>query len=182
MPMTMRQTLAQIRSKEAWDYAVAAKAALGGAYKEYVNLVKKLPAQISDNGLGHTLAFLAAKGKAEEDSAEGLLYQQLEKWLTQKHNFNNPYRAPYGSETHNNEAAGNKFRLIRLIHQNDTTHYRWATAEALNFIAWLKSYADSLEETPAATPTIGAAVVSEPPASVLHDDVAGDRSAAEAGD
>ena len=37
MPMTMRQTLAQIRSKEAWDYVVAAKAALGGAYKEYVN-------------------------------------------------------------------------------------------------------------------------------------------------
>ena len=150
--MAIQQTLAQKRSKAAWDYAIQAKSALEGKkYKEYVNLVKKLPAMVATNGLGQTLAFLLAKAGGKEGmlraeqkkSADGLLYCQLQDWLTTGDSKLYPYRSPYSVKADNEEDWK---KVIDRINAKDSTHYRWATVEALNLLPWLKSYADALQE------------------------------------
>jgi CRISPR-associated protein Cmr5 len=154
--MGLHHTLEQLRAKAAWECATAAKSKNPRAYKEYVNQVKKLPSLIMTNGLGQTLAFLAAKAKTKEDErtkqktidtgkTEGLLYTHIEGWLTRTSQEGEPYRAPY-SEALNGEGA-EPARLLFRIARADSATYRRATTEALAFCSWLKSCADALQES-----------------------------------
>lgn len=144
--------LDQKRAKYAWECGKAAQKEGQEFLERYAGLVKKLPALISTNGLGQTLAFLAAKAKTKEikekgssrrviDTAkeEGLLYHHLEEWLTRERDPRGPYtqKAP-------GEPDGEPTKLLYRIACGDSTTYRRATAEALAFINWLKSFADAL--------------------------------------
>jgi len=143
----MHQTLEQKRAEYAWSCAREAQGQGQQWLKEYVGLVKKLPALITTNGLGQTLAFLAAKAKTKDgalrrDKPEGLLYLHLEGWLTRPDSPRGPYaEAPAGE---GEEAPAT--RLLFRITRGDSATYRWATSEALALIAWLKSLAEALQE------------------------------------
>ena len=143
------QKLEQFRAKEAWSCAKEAKEKFGSNYKEYISLVKKLPALISTNGLGQTLAFLAAKGGTEggrikKGNPDGLLYRQIEAWLIREQQRGEPYRSPYGDIKKG--AEGEVAPLLFCIGKSNSTVYRRATREAIAFSSWLRSFADALHE------------------------------------
>ena len=67
--ITQRQRLEQGRAKHAYDAASAEKAKKSKDYKQYA---KKVPMLIKTNGLGATLAFMAAKGGAYKTILEDI--------------------------------------------------------------------------------------------------------------
>ncbi len=154
---SVHQKLEQFRAAEAWRAAKKAKEKFPNTYKEYISLVKKLPALISTNGLGQTLAFLAAKGgtkngKIDDGKPDGLLYRQLEAWLTRPEQKENgaeqrePYHSPYGRFLQECGADREVAPLLCCIGKSNSTVYRRATREAIAFASWLRSFADALSE------------------------------------
>lgn len=160
--MPLHRKLEQKRAEQAWQCAGEAKKKGADFLERYAGLVKKLPALISTNGLGQTLAFLAAKAKTKEitgqpsrkeidrDKEEGLLYHHLERWLTWKPVSEEIYKGPYAEKVQN-EPDDEPTRLLYRIARSDSTVYRRATMEALAFISWLKPFADALQEKKAGT-------------------------------
>jgi len=126
--MSNHRNLSLDRSKHAWNAAIKAKNELGGSFKEYVTLVKNLPANISNSGLGQTLAFLSSKGKKKEV----LLLNSIEKWLTVK------------TGIYTNDAQNPDWDIIQGIQHGDLDQYRWATSESMELITWLKLHSSSL--------------------------------------
>ncbi len=104
---------------------------------------------IHTNGLGQALAFLAAKagtkaGGIDQENPHGVLYTQLEQWLTRTPEPDGPFRAPYTTSVP--DENGQPTRLIYRIACGDSATYRQATAETLAFLNWLKSLADALQD------------------------------------
>lgn len=104
---------------------------------------------IHTNGLGQALAFLAAKagtkeGHVDRGTPHGLLYTQLEKWLTTIPEPGERFRAPYTAPVR--DESNQPTRLIYRIACGDSATYRRATAETLAFLNWLKSLADALQD------------------------------------
>jgi CRISPR-associated protein Cmr5 len=144
MPQAQRRKLEQERAAHAYFCASDAKAKLNEKYKEYVGWVKKLPAMISTNGLGQAMAFLAAKAKTKNNApntstVEGMVYVAIESWLIRS---GKPYSNPLDDEV---DVKPVWKLLYRIIHRDSVT-YRYATAEAMAYLAWLKSLSDSLLE------------------------------------
>jgi len=126
--MSNHRNLSLERSKYAWESAILAKNELGGSFKEYLTLVKNLPANISNSGLGQTLAFLSSKGKKKET----LLLDSIEKWLTVK------------TGIYTNDQQNPNWNIIQWIQSGDIDQYRWATSELMELITWLKLHSSSL--------------------------------------
>ena len=163
--LTIEQESAQV----AWICAKKAKDSLkADKFEKYISLVKKLPTLIMVNGLGQSLAFLTAKAKLKynkvnTDKEEGLLYSQVEQWLTRKssqsyneklshENNNEPTKLLYGitfgtyNEKLSHENENEPTKLLYRITFGTSIQYQQATNEALLFTKWLKSFADGLQE------------------------------------
>lgn len=110
---------------EAAEYALEcvkeAERSLGGNTADYVGRAKAAPAVVMDNGLLQTLAYYQEKGKGKSDKPEGLIADQLVRWLR---------RCGHIGE----QEANPVLALTRL----ETPAYRRATSDALGFLSWVK--------------------------------------------
>lgn len=136
------KTLDQIRAEFSWEKVSQVKKDPKAQFKEYVPLVKKLPAMIATNGLGQAMAFLAGKagmtdaGEIIPDKkVEGRVYAQIEEWLFYKEGH---YQGPYHTD-----ASG---KLLLAITQNDSGAYRQAQGEALAILNYLRMFAAGLKD------------------------------------
>lgn len=100
--------------------------------KEYKAYVRKIPALIRTNGLGATMAFLAAK-KDQDPSKKGYaylkVYQQIGDWLARK------------GLIHADQGP-----LEKQVIEMDSLAYRVTTAEVLALFRWLTRFAEALIE------------------------------------
>lgn len=113
-----RQTLEQQRAAAAWR-AVQNVSANNG--KEFRSVAASLPADIQANGLGQTMAFLAAKGEEEHKA----VLNAVTGWVTQRLNI------------------GTVKFMEWLMTKATTEQYRHATSEAVAFAIWLKRFAEA---------------------------------------
>ncbi len=127
---TNRTGLEQGRAAQAYQYAVEGSKL--SKNKEYKSYVKKMPMLIKTNGLGAAVAFAFAKGSkngiAQTNEPWGLIYNQLEKWLTSK-----------GEKIQNNQ-------LAQYLTKTSSASYRSMTIEVLALLNWMKRFADALIE------------------------------------
>ncbi len=131
---SLLHALEQARAKEAWELVdkrvVKIRAADAKQAREYAQLAQNAPTLIQTNGLGQTLAFWKAKGKAQHKA----LGEDVTKWLRQQLTI----------------PADQRDVLVYLLQPNNATRYRRATLEALAFLRWLKRFAEA--EMPEAKP------------------------------
>lgn len=134
--MSTQRTLEQKRAAAAWDYIhqITDPKEDKAIQDKYKTLANKAPADIQTSGLGQTIAFWKAKGKAEqgkEPNAEKIAHQKilahLTKWLKSK------------------DALGLQADdLVEWVSKTaDVNDYRRATTEAIAFLIWLKRFAES---------------------------------------
>lgn len=109
----------QDRAAHAWECINKVKPTKES--KEYKSLVRNAGADIMMNGLGQTVAFWRAKGKAEHKA----IYTHLNEWLKKK--------------------LGLKLdvHLWIMDQQTSSDEYRHATREALEYLIWLKRFAEA---------------------------------------
>jgi CRISPR-associated protein Cmr5 len=101
--------------------------------KEYKSLVRNFASMILQNGLGQALAFLLAKRDRDDnrqiiqDDPHNLLFDHINEWL--KRYFNEE----------------NNFNVLQKIcdRNTDSIKYRLYTKETLNFLVWLKKFAEA---------------------------------------
>ena len=86
----------------------------------------KSPTLIITNGLGQTLAFLKSKGKNDESKPEEKLYRNIESWLDKRVQWT---------------ARG---ELMEKVISLPNDKFRYATAETLSFLSWMKRFADAV--------------------------------------
>lgn len=121
-----RQTLAQRRAAHA---LACVEKHTGNSYGNYVSYVESLPATILMNGLGQAAATLLSK--ADDKEAHGLLYADLQSWLCGSDSAAPYPRAP---------------DLMKAITGNKQKDYLHAQAEALEYLVWLKKFANAYLE------------------------------------
>lgn len=119
---SLQQTKEQQRAKAAWEAVSEIKSKSKETKEGYSTQAKNFPMMTMTNGLGQSLAFLRAKGKAEHNKA---FYQHVSAWVT-KEIFN----------------VSDEKLLERLL-DSDSNFYRRATTEALAFAVWLKRFAEA---------------------------------------
>ena len=118
-----QRTQSQDRAAYAWDCIAKIKNSQDGAgkRKEYKSLVRGSGAYIMTSGLGQTLAFLRAKGKPEHLA----LFKHLNDWLKKK------------------LALRTDVHLWIMDAQTSSDAYRHATRESLDYLVWLKRFAEA---------------------------------------
>ncbi len=116
--MSVQRTKEQERAKFAWDRVKA----VSERQKEFKSLAQSAPADIQANGLAQTLAFWRAKGEVHHQA----LYQAVSEWVMQE--MNQPDRDILDWITDPNTGSDS---------------YRRATAEALDFLVWVKRFAEA---------------------------------------
>ena len=120
--ITTIKGIEQGRAKFAYDCVEKAK-----NDKKYKGHIKKIPAYITANGLGATLAFIFGK-----DDTYKTIYSHIESWLRE-------------DQKKLIELSGQK-KLVAEITNIDSTQYRAITIEVLAFVNWLRRFADGLIE------------------------------------
>jgi len=124
-----RQSLAQRRAKDA---LACVEKHTGQFYGKYVSYVEALPATILMNGLGQACATLLSKAEGKLTEPHGLLYADLQGWLC-GHDAAAPYpKAP---------------NLMKAIVEKEQRDYLHAQAEALEYLVWLKKFANAYLES-----------------------------------
>lgn len=140
--MALHQSLDQQRAKFAWQCVHSAKNTLDSnpkerkerkEYKEYVSIAKKLPATISQCGLGQALAFEASK---DGKRAHRLILQHMQTWILHRMD---------GEPTTAEEYVPYKI-LTQLSENYDSRKYLRATSESQSFLVWLRMLAESQDE------------------------------------
>lgn len=116
----MRTTKAQQRSLVALEFV---KSVVPATRERFAKLTAGLPAMILQNGLGQTLAFLAAKKKEEHTLAFFAVVGWLERDAIIKHK----------------EPAA----AIQALSKLEQRDYLRAQTESLKYLEWLKRYANS---------------------------------------
>ena len=117
MTALRRQTLEQLRARDAWDKSA-------GCSKEYRNLAKALPALIMNSGLMQVMAFLHQKG--EKDPAHRKLAADQRGWL------------------HRQVKTPEAFEPIReALMVAQPAYYRDVTAEAFAWLRWMRQMASA---------------------------------------
>lgn len=119
------------RAKEAWsciDYINTEDDYDKNFKKEYRSLVMKLPTLIISNGLGQTIAFLKSKSKSNEnkEKPEAKIYKDLEGWLDKRILWTT------------------KGELIEKIIGLPSDKFRFATAETIAYLSWMKRFAEAV--------------------------------------
>lgn len=108
------KTLEQQRAEHAWK-------CVQGCDEKYTALAKGAPALIMSNGLMQSLAFYASKGKNEHIK----LNADILGWLNERELVN----SKVFSEGMND------------LYRGETTQYRRATQETLDFLKWIRHFA-----------------------------------------
>ena len=120
-----KPTLDQRRAKHAWNAVLRAKSGEGAHKdqndKQFGRNAKKLPVRIVASGLGQSLAFLKAKGKAPG------LVAELSDWIA--------VRIP-------TQTGESRDLLERVIH-GKSDFLRRATDEVLAYLQWLTRFAEA---------------------------------------
>jgi CRISPR-associated protein Cmr5 len=127
-----RQTLAQRRAAHALGRIETHKKSGADSYKNYVSYVEALSATILMNGLGQAAATLLSKAEGDLKKPHGLLYADVQDWLCGADTA-----APYYN------ANGGNDRLMQAIITRDERTYLHAQAEALEYLVWLKKFANA---------------------------------------
>lgn len=120
----MTQTLDQQRAAFAWSRAQG-NLGLGKEYKDYKNLCKAAPALIMGNGLMPALAFWKSRGKSHADA----LVNDLLGWFQKRWDMPADFA-----------------RIMTGLQQAPSATYMQATDEALEFLKWLRQFADTTKE------------------------------------
>jgi len=125
--MSLVENIEHERAKEAWGCINYVKSKEEDKFKkEYRSVVMKAPTMIIINGLGQTLAFLKSKGKNDKSKPEEKLYRDIENWLNKRVQW-----------TANVE-------LIEKVISLPNDKFRYATAETLSFLSWMRRFADAV--------------------------------------
>ncbi len=122
--LSQQQTLNQRRARDARARVNDVSA---NAFKEYLSLVRSLPAMIQSDGLAASLTFLLAKGKPHHR----LAYAHLSEWVL--------------LEVTNTREGD----LLDWLLDQNSAEYRRATSIARAYLVWLKRAAEgrnTLEE------------------------------------
>ena len=117
------QTLQQERAASAWAQIEQVEGESDKFKKEYGSLIRGLPAMILSDGLAQTLAFLLAKGKADNTKPHFAAYQHLSIWVCQRLN------------------AGQD--LLQWVLHESSADYRRAASESLSYLHWLKRFVEA---------------------------------------
>ena len=120
-------TLDQRRARHAWDAVARVSADSGNSGRDYRREAKQLPLRILAAGLGHAVAFLAAKKRPAVSN-------DLSDWLLKKRRL--PGTPP--------DAAG----VCEAIVKGDSAFLQLATDEALDWLQWLNRFAEAELEDP----------------------------------
>jgi CRISPR-associated protein Cmr5 len=112
------------RASAAWNNIQAVKSLPFQA--KYGSLARKMPTLIQVNGLGQTLAFL--KAKESNDDRHKRMFDHLSDWVCGR------LPANTGTTTEH---------LLKRVLNMDSQTYRFATAEALAFLQWIKRFAEA---------------------------------------
>jgi CRISPR-associated protein Cmr5 len=119
--LDLSATSEQQRQRFAW-------AAAKDADKDFVSLVKGLPALMMASGLMATLAFLEAKSEKASGAAKKRLAQDLGRWLGSR--GGRPQPPDYQT-------------LQEALLDCSPRQYRLLTEETLGMLAWLRHFADA---------------------------------------
>lgn len=148
----------QERARKAWEMVVdIAKEKLRGNQESakkieqcFRSQVRKAPAMIQKNGLGQSLAFLAAKGFSggnaivnldqAREYASSKLYQYLGQWMLKAIN-QVPNYLPLREIKPG--AGPQKDPLDFLMQQCTIEQLVWATAEVQRYLVWARRFAES---------------------------------------
>lgn len=126
--MTGQPTTQQKRAKHAWETVTAAREKfLGAAWDDFDGHVKRLGPRIVIAGLGPAIAFIAAK-----EGADHPLLTRLSGWLLR-----------------NADARDTNRNLQQKIMSGTSDDLRRWTAEALEWIVWVKRFCEVAQEKPA---------------------------------
>jgi CRISPR type III-B/RAMP module-associated protein Cmr5 len=127
--MALHQSLDQQRAKFAWHCVQSAKTALGNNFSDYVGIAKKMPATISQCGLGQALAFEASK---DNKPAHRLILQHMQTWILHRMD-GEPTTTPH-----------TPYKILTQLSGNyDSRKYLRATMESQSFLVWLRMLAES---------------------------------------
>jgi CRISPR-associated protein Cmr5 len=130
-----RKTLAQRRAAHALGRIQTHAKSGTKSYRNYFGYVEALPATILMNGLGQAAATLLSKAEGNFTEPHGLLYADVQDWLC-----GSDAAAPYRNTT------GGDDRLMQAIITKDERSYLHAQAEALEYLVWLKKFANAYLE------------------------------------
>lgn len=129
--MANRNSIEQGRA--AFAYLCAEEGSKLKKRKEYKSYVKKLPMYIKTNGVGAAVAFAFSKGAKNgvpnHNDPWGLIYQQLENWL---------------SKDEKKLIGFSKDKLAKALAETDSYTYRYVTIELLSFLGWLRRFSEAL--------------------------------------
>jgi CRISPR type III-B/RAMP module-associated protein Cmr5 len=117
------------RAEWAWQKVFEIHELDGSPSKKYATEVRKLPARIQVNGLGHAFAFLFSRSK-KCDGARRLLLQLGERIAV---NVMHRERAPTKPEA-----------LMNMLVTMSPDAYRRATHELMTTAGWMKRFVDGL--------------------------------------
>jgi len=127
-PQTTNQAnprdLDRSRASAAWNNIQSVKTLPIQA--NYGSLARKMPTLIQVNGLGQTLAFL--KAKENGDDRHKRMFDHLSDWVCSRLPANTGTTAEH---------------LLKRVLNMDSQTYRFATAEALAFLQWIKRFAEA---------------------------------------
>lgn len=130
-----QQTLAQRRAAHALGCIKRHSEKGAGIYKNYLSYVEALPATILMNGLGQACATLLSKAEGKLTKPHGMLYADVQDWLCSE-----DAAAPYRN------ATGGDDRLVQAIIAKGESAYLHAQVEALEYLVWLKKFANAYLE------------------------------------
>ena len=130
--MPERETLEQMRARDAWDCVAEARKELSpGEFENYVSDAKGLAALIMNSGLMQVMAYLRDKGwdsKKKEEKRQEVLARQLRAWLGKR--FSVLPDEPKDFESFMEKLMG-----------ADAREYQEITAEAFAWLRWLRQMA-----------------------------------------
>lgn len=130
MTETMTKSLEQAEAL----YALESIQGIGAEIqRDYLTQIKRLPAMVLSNGLGHSLAFLLAKAEKSKSSAYYILFRHIADWLTKQ--------GVYPSEGD----------IMKHMMEGTMTQYIEAQSYVVRILTWLvrfaKAYVSSEEVT-----------------------------------
>ncbi len=126
MTTAARGSLEQRRARHAWE-AVRASAGKRGQFEDYAREAKRLPVRIMTSGLGASLAFLNAKGKAAPAD-------DVARWILDERGL---------ASRHGARGQTNTKDLIGEIVLGDSDFLRQVTEEAMRYLEWLTRFAEA---------------------------------------
>lgn len=127
----MKTTIAQARSRFALAQMASIQGAMQSKKDEFAKLTSSLPAMILQNGFGHALAFLLAKGsdknQFQENDKHIRSFDTIAAWLKERELL----------------PSTDRNQVITRISEMSQSDYLRCQEETLLYMEWVKKYANS---------------------------------------